>query len=272
MAKKYNSVCGVNASINHNKLDGSDVTGADIRKAILKRLACMDDSDLQEGALEDTTDEALDVCEPKAFPTPYETYIEVTADYTTGEPIASLRDYGTGACIREATADTPELAVMLLREDYSAQDKNPSRWGDVDSGLLDQQMTTLSDLVSNPSSCLSRGDKTVLEGALNLLERISDEIRDEGISAGSDTTKLMIEALVKASGHFLTSYMSVDLIAGELEIHGSEYKDLYEDSEVIREFLEQNPTEKNELEPEESIWEQIVSMAETMVEFKTNKQ
>jgi len=51
----YNSVIEFCCSLNHKKEDGSDITGAMIRQALLKRIDCMDDQEMLEAvAIEDT--------------------------------------------------------------------------------------------------------------------------------------------------------------------------------------------------------------------------
>ena len=54
---KYNSVIEFCCSVDHDQEDGSDITGAMIRTALLKRIDLMDDQEMWESVgIEDTVD------------------------------------------------------------------------------------------------------------------------------------------------------------------------------------------------------------------------
>lgn len=55
MAKRYNSVISLLASIEHDDIDGADVTASAVRQRLLERLASVPDDELLEASgLEDT--------------------------------------------------------------------------------------------------------------------------------------------------------------------------------------------------------------------------
>ena len=88
MTKRYNSVIGINASIDHDTPDGYDLTADDIRERLQERLNSVPDDELLEASgLTDTVDN-----KPEPDTRPFNVYKVTATEYVNWEVAVVARD------------------------------------------------------------------------------------------------------------------------------------------------------------------------------------
>ena len=88
MTKRYNSVIGIHASIDHDTPDGYDLTADDIRERLQERLNSVPDDELLEASgLTDTVDN-----KPEPDTRPFNVYKVTATEYVGWEVAVVARD------------------------------------------------------------------------------------------------------------------------------------------------------------------------------------